>query len=316
MKTIVCTLFEGHFNLGAAALINSLLKNNFRGEIILGYKGEIPAWNQLTKSNRSNLAIDTSSFKLNGVRIQFIKLETEYHLTNYKPYFMIEICRTYNDSIDSIFYFDPDIVVNCNWSFFESWVKYGVAMVHEIADHDFPPSHPRRQRWNEEILHPNGLSSINSFNSYFNAGFIGLNRSSLSFLERWKNLMEFAIVNLGFDVKRMSQSKLPTDLFGMGDQDLLNITAMSISLPICEFGPEGMGFLPGGWLMFHGVGSPKPWEKIYILQAIQGFGVSRVDKKFIEFTRSPIQIWSYSKYWRKKYALLLASFISRFYARR
>lgn len=46
---IVCMLVEGHYFHGAAALCNSLLRNGFKGEIVVGYRGALPAVFRLAK---------------------------------------------------------------------------------------------------------------------------------------------------------------------------------------------------------------------------------------------------------------------------
>src|SRR5579859_5403949 len=83
---VVCTLFEGHYHLGLAALINSMIKGGFSGLVWAGYRGELPPWTAQLPS------IGPQLYQLpNGARLQFEKLSAGIHFTNYKPDFMLHL---------------------------------------------------------------------------------------------------------------------------------------------------------------------------------------------------------------------------------
>src|SRR5262245_19087110 len=107
MTSVICTLFEGSFHYGLAALINSLHAQGFRGKIYAGYRGTLPPWvSALTAlESKSEYAI------ADQLVVTFLPLETEMHLTNYKPTFLSELWSSQCASAKKLFYFDPDIVV-------------------------------------------------------------------------------------------------------------------------------------------------------------------------------------------------------------
>ena len=53
MSMVICTLFEGHFHYGVAALINSHFKYGFKGDIFIGYRGDEPVWASTSKCNET-----------------------------------------------------------------------------------------------------------------------------------------------------------------------------------------------------------------------------------------------------------------------
>ncbi len=142
MQSIVCTMFEGHYAIGAAAFANSLSANAFRGQIVMGYRGELPGWiKQLKEVDPTR-----SEYQIAGMSIRFIPLDSvTIHLTNYKPDFMLQIFDLY-PNVDVVFYFDPDIFVKCCWSFFEEWAISGVSMVEDVNSPMYS-THPIRNKW-------------------------------------------------------------------------------------------------------------------------------------------------------------------------
>src|SRR6185437_1551183 len=44
MQSTVCTVAEGAYHFGVAALCNSLYRHGFRGRVFVFYRGDLPAW--------------------------------------------------------------------------------------------------------------------------------------------------------------------------------------------------------------------------------------------------------------------------------
>ncbi|GHV58608.1 hypothetical protein FACS1894182_11360 [Bacteroidia bacterium] len=123
MNTIICTLYEKHYHYGVAALLNSLAKYGFEGDFYIGYRGELPFWAKpVVETIDFTDKADWKSIKKvaisDRITLHFILLETDYHLSNYKPTFMCDLWESLSEKPDGIFYFDPDIVIKCNWVFF------------------------------------------------------------------------------------------------------------------------------------------------------------------------------------------------------
>src|SRR6266513_2022757 len=105
-EAVVCTLFEGDYHFGLAALINSLVRNGFAGAVVAGYRGALPPWiDQLTPLNSKSYQV------LPGTRVEFVPLETPIHFANLKAEFIQRVIGERNHS-GYIWYFDPDIVIN------------------------------------------------------------------------------------------------------------------------------------------------------------------------------------------------------------
>jgi hypothetical protein len=313
-KTVVVTLFEGHYHYGVAALANSLYKHGFRGSIYAGYRGVLPSWCAESTANSALAWPNAKTIKVaEELQIHFLPLTIDYHLTNYKPDFMLELWDGLAKDAQGMVYFDPDIVVKCNWEFYDKWIRHGVALVHEVIANDMPSSHPLRREW-ESVIIKVGKQHSRELRSYINGGFCGLASDNIEFLKLWSKIMSTAIKHFGMDAKTF----IPFDrthLFHGTDQDALNITAMCSESAISEIGPDGMDFIGGGWTMSHAVGSPKPWKKNFLLSALKGNPPSLAERTFWLNVEGPIVCHSKQEIRAKRISILVAAFIGRFYRR-
>lgn len=309
----ICTLFEGHHHYGVAGLINSLYKNGFRGDFFAGYKGDLPFWTTGLSDQLDKYWEGAKTMQIkNDLKIHFLPLDTNWHLTHYKPFFMLALEKKFPEQVKSIFYFDPDITIKSEWTFFERWIQHGVALVHEIAAVYMPPTHPTRKEWNV-LINKAGLAIQHSLYSGINAGFCGIAGSDFSFLKMWSNIITAAIDYYGINPKIFAQTE-NNHLFHFADQDALNIAAMCYEGQISEMGPDAMDFVPNGWkVMSHATGLSKPWKKKFILSAIKGVSPSRPDQAYWFIDGGIIKTHTNSLVRLKRASIKISSFIARFY---
>ena len=314
VSSAVCTLFEGHYHYGVAALINSLYAHGFRGNVYAGYRGGLPDWCAPAVVNAELNWPGAHTLEVAaGLHLHLLPLTVTNHLTNHKPDFMLQLWAGPAREAPGMVYFDPDIVVKCNWAFYERWLNHGVALVHEIIANDMPPSHPVRREWEQVIRHLNERV-VRELYSFINGGFCGVVRRDIAFLEVWAAIMRAARDHYREDMANFIPGDR-THLFYGVDQDALNIAAMCSPVPISEVGPDGMDFTGGGWLMSHAVGSPKPWKKSYVWAALQGNSPTLADRAFWKYTGSVILCLVLGKNRFTQASILLAAFIGRFYRR-
>src|SRR5450432_313132 len=314
MNSAVCTLFEKHYHYGVAGLVNSLYNHGYRGEIYAGYQGSLPFWAVNAKENLL-LGKGIRSLEITtGLNINFILLDTKYHLTNYKPNFMLQLLAGPAKGYEAMAYFDPDITIKCKWSFFETWISCGVALVHEITANDMPPSHPLRKEW-EKVINMSQRKISRELYSYINAGFCGVSRQNLEFLQVWQEIFEIGTKFFNLTSDQLTHQNDRSYAFYAHDQDALNIAAMCSQSPISEMGPEGMDLVHGGWVMSHAIGSPKPWKKNFILSMLKGSSPSLADRVYWVNVSGPIKCFSSIKTKFKKVNILFASFLGRFYSK-
>ncbi len=315
MNAVICTLFEKNYHYGVGGLINSLYQNGFRGSVFIGYRGELPPWAS-AGTNNSNLewAGATTFEAAAGLKLHFLPVTTKFHLANYKPFFMQQLFEGVAKDAESITYFDPDIVVKCQWSFIETWMKHGVAMVYEVAGNPMPATHPVRLEWVNVIKKAN-RNVTRELGHYFNSGFCAVTKENQEFLITWGNIIGVAIDHYDYKAEQFVSFLDRAYLFQSNDQDAFNIAAMSSTSPISEVGADGMDFIPGGWIMSHATGSPKPWTKNFVRSALKGIRPTRPDRCFWDYASTPISIFSNQAIKKKKRLMSLAGLIGRFYAK-
>ena len=182
--TAICTLFEGDYHFGLAAFLNSLVHAGFSGTVWAGYRGPLPPW--LGQLQRGNGQMDEYWIR-DRVRLVFVKLNVDIHLTNYKPEFMLNLLDNEARDCKYLWYFDPDIYVRAYWPFFTDWQSNGIALCQEIVNNILPPDAPLRQSWIRAAASI-GFTDPKPLHYYHNGGLAGVPREYSGFLEDWKRL--------------------------------------------------------------------------------------------------------------------------------
>lgn len=316
MKTHVCTLFEGDYHYGVASLFNSLYHKGFRGDFFAGYKGELPFWANGAKPNPLlNWKAATTLEVTQHLHLHFLPLETDYHLTNFKPDFLLKLLAGPARNCDSIFYFDPDIVITRQWSFFEEWVQVGITLCEDINS-PLGQFHPRRMAW-KNFFEPLGVELCFRNSEYANGGFIGIPIQNIQFLKVWKDLQEKMATTIGgLSSSNLSgeNGKMP-HFFNKTDQDALNCAIEAWEGNISLLGKEGMAFKPGNSYMAHAVGKPKPWEWNPYYQSLAGIPPKTSIREYWNFVNGPICVHKSSKLISQNIGMKLGAFAARFYRR-
>ena len=321
MNSAICTLFEGHYHYGVAALSNSLYKQGFRGTVYVGYRGELPNWALKGKKEAVGDwegAITLSPVK--GIQLVFLCLSTAYSLTNYKPNFMLELWEGPAKNAEALFYFDPDIVIDDSWSCFEELVNCGIALCEDVNS-PLQEYHPRRQGWKSYFKNYKfNLQYKNQI--YVNGGFVGLLKKDISFLNLWmqlQNCMGSAIGGLENSIfsKQTYQSTILKmkgfQIFDKSDQDALNAAIEVYDGTVSYLGKEGMGFVAGKATMYHALGVNKPWNINFMLKSLNGRPPRPVDYCYWKNTSYPILAHSKSEKNKKQIVIKIGKFIGRFY---
>jgi hypothetical protein len=315
MNSAVCTLFEGSYHLGLAALVNSLHHAGFRGELFAGYRGALPTWAGAAVAAPLDAWPGARSLDVAAdLSLVFLPLDTDYHLTNYKADFMLALLDGPARAADALFYLDPDICVVQPWCYFGEWVSCGVALCEDVNS-PLTENHPRRVGWRRYYAQ-HGLFLRFRAAQQVNGGFVGVHRNDRAFLLGWKQTMdlmatEIGSLSLALTSNASYRSTGFADCFDRTDQDALNAAVEASSQPVSVIGQEAMAFKAGGALLPHAIGGPKPWQANYLRAALAGVPPSPAHKAFWAHVDGPISPYTARALSRKRLALKLASAIGR-----
>jgi hypothetical protein len=303
---VICTLYEGDFDFGVAVLINSIVTRGFRGLFWVGHRGQLPPWTAKLVRREDGL------FQVGEALLGFEVIESSRHFGQFKPEFMSRVidqgvARKY------LWYFDPDITVRCEWSFFERWVKFGVCICQETNLGMMASNHPLRCEWIELAKAAGWGEPVRQQERYYNSGFVGMDIAHRGYLDTWKAAIRLA-----------NSAGVKTDQFQKGtraqtfytvDQDTMNITTMFTPEPLSTLGPEGMGWVRGGFTMYHTLGKLKAWRKKFLRAAIEGNPPGPGDKHYLENAGGPIQPYTVDQLKSLRLRSNIATLIGRFYRR-
>ena len=315
MNSAVCTLFEGSYHFGLAALVNSLHRAGFRGEVLAGHRGAMPPWAGAAEPAPLDGWPDARSLKVaEGLTLVFLSLDTDYHLTNYKADFMLALLDGPARDADALFYLDPDICVVQPWRYFIEWVSCGVALCEDVNS-PLPENHPRRVGWRRYYAQ-HGVFLRFRAAQHVNGGFVGVHRNDRAFLLSWKQTMDLMAAEIGSLSLALTsiaayRSTGFADCFDRTDQDALNAAVEATAQSVSVIGQEAMAFKAGSALLPHAIGGPKPWQANYLRAALAGVPPSPAHKAYWAHVDGPISPYTTKALSRKRLALKLASAIGR-----
>jgi hypothetical protein len=305
-KFVACTLFSGHYHLGAGALANSLYQQGFRGTIYMGFQRPLPPWANGASDIDGQLTFAAAS----GLTIKFLPWASARNLSLEKPRFLMHVLDHLAPEAAGALFFDADVVVKATWTFFEEWVAQGVALCLDASYPIVPSTHPWRHAW-RKLAAAEG-TAFRDLEYYVNSGFIGLPRSGREVARCWAALIDRFLERRKIvdDVKFDSRENA-----FVGDQDMLNAALMATSAPLSIIGRDAMDFAPGGFVMSHAIEEPKPWQRHFIASALSGRPPSPAEKSYWQYVESPMELFPSARVTATRASLRVASFIGRFYSR-
>jgi len=302
----ICTLWEHDLHKGVGTLVNSLVEAGYRGNVWAGYRGEMPPW----AKNGVNEGVIYTMSATADIKVILVRLDVARHFAHYKGTWMIRVLSELEPGAEGIYYFDPDIFVLAKWSFFESWVKYGVAL---CEDSHFPLNgrHPIVCAW-QEFAAGLGYRRWNPIDIYVNSGLVGVSRGRLSFVGLWQELID--AVRRDFDVGDHLRKGDRTHPFYIPDQDALALAACLSEVPISLVGVDGMAFDRGMWLTLHAY-LRKPWRQRIWRDLLSGFRPDAGCRLYWRYAQGPIQVEPTWRVRMHRWMVPIAAGLGRFYSR-
>lgn len=307
MDATICTLYEGDYHFGVGALTNSLYTHGYRGIVWAGYRGALPPWAQPITRHEGYVEFRVAA----DCVLRFVPITTDVHLTNFKPDFMLQLWQREASAAERLFYFDPDIIVKCDWAFFGDWVEGGVALCEDVNS-PMPSSHPIRNVW-RGFGQRTGSPLSRGLDAYVNGGFIGMKREHRELLETWRRFLGALRAETG-SLNQLGFGNRPFAFYNV-DQDVLNLSLMACDVPISLVGQDGMDFIPGGYIMSHAIGKVKPWRKNMLRSALSGYPPSLADRSYWQNVQAPIRLYPSAALFFHKIQLAAAAAVGRFLRR-
>ncbi|VWX62846.1 conserved hypothetical protein [Burkholderiales bacterium 8X] len=310
MKATLCTLFEGHYHHGVAALVNSLSAAGYQGIVWVGHRGPLPSWitgHPGFDAGRSSLRVTPS------LTLRAIALDPPVSLNYHKPSFMREVLEVHAPDADAIAYLDPDLVVKCGWHEVAARLAGDAIALVEDINCSLPPRHPKRLLW-AEFFEARGECAARELGRYYNSGFVGVPRAQIGFLQHWQRICEIIAAHAG---NALRQRKLgqPTHLFHSTDEDALNYALTLCDARLDTAGPEAMDFAPGGHYLSHAVGAAKPWQGRHLRQALRGHPPGVAIQWFYRFADGPLRTLPVAVLAKRRLSLWLAAAVGRAWRR-
>lgn len=308
---IVFTICQGNYDLGAAALLNSLSRHGFSGRFWCFFRDKLPTWHrQLTPLSAESADSErVFCFRLGGsIEVHFPKFVEKGFPGQFKPALLERIINT-NPKASYVAYFDPDIVVAANWAFYEKWMEFGIAVCEDLEERRHRTD-PRRFVW-KEFCSRQAIDFHRELDVYLNSGFVGVSSSYFPFASEWRHWQETMMLSLSEEDKLKTANRL--DDFHRIDQESFNIALCCTSLPISIMCRAAMGFEPGDNIMFHACGKNKPWNGPFIPSALVGHPPSVAARMFTDYFQHPIRTFPPWEYRARRLDVMAARCLGRLF---
>jgi hypothetical protein len=303
----ICTLWEKDYHKGLATFVNSLVRIGYRGRVWAGYRGALPDWAAAGRIEAERCILSPAE----GVELVFCKVDVDIHFTQYKASWMMRVLTELEPTAQGIYYFDPDMFILARWSFFEQWLRYGIAV---CEDQSYPlnHAHPLVRSW-QEYAGNLGYMNWRPPDVYANGGLLGIPRDCQSFLTEWQNLLD--AMQRDFGLRNVMKTGTRTEIFHQTDQDALALATGISSHPVSWVGLDGMGFGRGEWLTLHAFS--KPWRRrIFRDWLVEGHRPDAALRHYWALAAGPIRVEPQGRVRRHRLYIPLAAFLARFYSRK